>query len=116
MNRKDFNKRIEFYSLEPVSDGYGGNTVAETLVDTRWAKLDVLDAGSAVTEYGLQDPSRAVRVTIRKNNLAVSKDYVVKYRGVSYMISSGPIEIGFENNFYEFVMQETNAKSNTAAP
>ena len=116
MNRTDFNKRIDIYEVTQTSDGYGGYTVSETLVDTRWAKLEVLTPGSAIREYGLQDPSRSIQVTIRKNDLDISQDNFFKYRGKTYMLSSGPVELDFENKFLQFVMQETNSKANVQSP
>ena len=112
MKRSDFNKQIQIYSVQPTADGFGGNTTSATLVDTRWAKVEPLGAGSASTEYGLEDANRSVVFTIRKNDLALSPDYYVKYRGKDYKIISGPTELKFNNRFYEFVGQELIAKSN----
>lgn len=112
MRRRDFNKQIELYSVEPTADGYGGNTTSATLVDTLWARVQPLGADAATNLYGLEDASRAVRFTIRKNVVTVSADNFVKYRGKSYKIISGPTEINFENRFYEFVGQEVIDKSN----
>jgi SPP1 family predicted phage head-tail adaptor len=112
MKRNDFNKRIEIYSVTPVSDGYGGYSTSATLVDTRWAKVETLAAGSALTEYGLQDANRSIRVVIRKNALFISADYFIMYRGSTYKITSGPVEIDFKNRFYEFTCQELIDKSN----
>ena len=66
MKRNDFNKRIEIYSVSPVADGFGGYTTSATLVDRRWAKVEPLGAGTASTEYGLEDANRSVRIIIRK--------------------------------------------------
>jgi SPP1 family predicted phage head-tail adaptor len=112
MNRTDFNKQIDVYSVAPVSDGFGGFTVESTLLDTRWAKLEPLTAGNAIQEYGLQDPSRTVRVTMRKNDLVLSPDYFIIYRSKTYKIVSGPIEIDFGNRFIEVVCQEVIGKNN----
>jgi SPP1 family predicted phage head-tail adaptor len=116
MRRKDFNKQIEIYSVEPVADGYGGSTTTATLVDTRWAKIEPLAAGSALNEYGLQDATRSIVVTIRKNDLDITADHFIKYRGKTYSITSGPYELRFENKMIEFTAQEKIVKSNTAAP
>ena len=112
MNRTDFNKQIDVYSVAPVSDGFGGFTVESTLLDTRWAKLEPLTAGNAIQEYGLQDASRTVRITMRKNDLILSPDYFIIYRSKTYKIVSGPIEIDFENKFIEVVCQEVIGKNN----
>lgn len=112
MRRNDFNKQIEVYSIEPVSDGFGGNTTTSSLVDTRWAKIAPNSAGSAQTESGLEDANRSMVITIRKNGLALSADNFIKYRGVTYKITSGPTEIGFDNRFYEFTCRELITKSN----
>ena len=112
MNRRDFNKTIEIYETTQVSDGFGGYTVSWALLDIRWAKVDPLTPGNAITEYGLQDPSRAVQVTVRKNDLDINQDHVIKYRDKTYMLISGPIELDFKNKFLQFVMQEQPYKVN----
>ncbi len=112
MRRNDFNKQIEVYSVSPAADGFGGSSASATLVDTLWAKAEPLGAGSNETGYGLEDASRSVRFTIRKNVITLSSDYLVKYRGKTYKITSGPVELEFENRFYEFVGQELISKSN----
>ena len=116
MRRNDFSKQIEIYSVEPVADGFGGNDTFATLVDFRWAKVEPLGAGSASTEYGLEDASRSVRFTIRKNNLWLKPSYFIKYRDLTYKITSGPVEVGFNNRFYEFIGQEKIVKLNVEQP
>jgi head-tail adaptor len=112
MNRSELNKQIEIYSVEPTVDGFGGNTTSATLVDTRWAKVEPLGAGSAITEYGLEDADRSARFVIRKNDLSISPDHFVKYRSKTYKIVSGPTELAFENRFLEFIGREQIVKSN----
>ena len=112
MRRRDFNKQIQIFSVAPAADGYGGFTTTATLVDTRWAKVEPLGAGDAITEYGLEDASRSARFTVRKNDLTLSADYYVTYRGKTYKIISGPVELNFQNRFIEFVGQELNVKLN----
>jgi SPP1 family predicted phage head-tail adaptor len=105
MRRVEFNKRIELYTVGPVADGYGGNTVSETLVGTYWAKVEPINQGTASTEYGLLDAANTVRFTVRKGDDAISKEYFVKYRTKTYEIVSGPIELNFDNKFLQFVGQ-----------
>jgi SPP1 family predicted phage head-tail adaptor len=116
MRRNDFNKRINVYSVQPVADGYGGYSTSATLVNSLWAKVEPLGAGSNVTEYGLEDASKSVRFTIRKNNTFLSSDYFIEYRDVMYKITSAPIEINFENRFVEFIGTELVNKSNVEVP
>ena len=116
MRRNDFNKRIKVYSVTPTANGYGGNTLGATLVNTLWAKVEPLGAGSNVTEYGLEDASRSARFTVRKGTLALSSDYYVEYRDKMYKITSAPFEIDFANRFVEFVGAELVSKSNVKLP
>ena len=116
MKRRDFNKRIDIYSVTPVSDGFGGFTTQSILVDTRWAKVEPLGAGSAVQEYGLEDASRSARLTLRKTDLTLSPDYFIIYRNKTFKIISGPVEIDFSNRFIEIVCQELIDKSNVQLP
>lgn len=106
MNARDLNKRVDVYSVAPVPDGYGGNTVAETLESTRWAKVEPLSPGSADKTYGLQDPVRSVRFTFRKDGLTLTPAHFLKYRGQKYTIASGPYELKFDNRFIEVVCGE----------
>ena len=113
MRRKDLNKQVSIYSIEPVSDGYGGYTTSATLVDTRWAKVEPLTPGDVEDSYGLQDANRTVKITIRKNSLDVSADNYFLYRNKTYKILSGPFELMFDNRFIEVVCQEQISKSNS---
>ena len=106
MNRTDFNKQIQVYSVGPTADGYGGSTVAEVLVDTIWAKIEPLSAGATLKTAGIMVPDRTIVVTIRKNVVTISPDYLIKYRGRSYSIISGPVELDFDNRFIQFTAQE----------
>ena len=116
MRRSDFDKQVRIYSVSPVADGFGGFTTSATLVDTRWAKIEPLGAGDAISEYGLEDANRSIRVTLRKNDLVLSSDYFIIYRNATYKITSGPVEINFENRFLEMVCQELIDKSNVEIP
>jgi len=112
MRRKDLSKQISIYSVTPVADGYGGFTTSATLVGQFWAKVEPLGAGDAITEYGLEDANRSIRVTIRKGSEYLSADYFIIYRDKTYKITSGPVEVDFNNRFYEFICQEVIDKTN----
>jgi len=116
MRRNDFNKRINIYSVQPVSDGFGGYSTGATLVDTLWAKVEALGAGSNYTETGLEDANRSARFTVRKGNVILSSDYFVEYRDVMYKIVTGPVEIDFKNRFIEFTGAELVNKVNVEVP
>ena len=116
MKRNDFNKRINIYSVQPVADGYGGYSTSATLVDTVWAKVESLGAGSNTTEYGLEDASRSARFTVRKGNIILSSDFFIEYRDVMYKIVTGPVEIDFKNRFIEFTGTELITKLNVELP
>lgn len=112
MRRNDFDKRISIYSVQPTADGFGGYSTSATLVDTVWAKVEPLGAGSNNTEYGLEDASRSARFTIRKGVTILSSDFFVEYRNVMYKIISAPVEIDFKNRFFEFTGVELINKLN----
>lgn len=115
MNSRQLNKRVEVFSAAGVSDGYGGSTVTETLVATSWAKIDTLKPGFASLNYGLQEGSRSVEITMRKRDDLEIKAGVhsLRYRGKVYTIAHGPIEEGFRNRFITLVATESNDKQNT---
>ena len=114
MNSRSLNKRVEIYSATGAVDGYGGRTVTEALVGTSWAKIDTLKPGFAVLNYGLQEGSRSVEITMRKRGDLTLKENVhyLKYRGKKYTIAYGPVETDFSNRFIKLVATESNDKVN----
>jgi hypothetical protein len=106
-----FNKKIQIWQTEKVSDGFGGFTVSESEVASVWAKLDTLDKFKySNKDLGTIDFANSVKVTTRDNpNLSINyKVNFIKYRGVKYTLTEVPILTNFEDNFVTFVMVKEN--------
>lgn len=103
MSSRRFNKRIEVYENAAVTDGFGGNTVNETLVATVWAELKTMDKG-AVTDMGYTDALLGVNCLVRKPDTFDYKteNMFIKYGGDKYTIVSYTENIDFGNNYIRF--------------
>ena len=102
-----FNKRIEIWQNNRYPDGFGGNIVTTTRLTTSWAKVTTtkMDKGGELTEVGINDPSKAIKIMLRKRNditYNAVNQYVV-YDGVKYAITTEPININFNHSFVEFI-------------
>lgn len=109
MNARSLNKRVEFWQNTTVEDGYGGNTVSETLITKSWANVKTFKAGSSQTrnvqDLGITDPNNAITVTLRKRNDINynSINQFIKYRGVKYVIASSPVNEDFLDAYISFI-------------
>ena len=55
MLAREYNKRVSIYQTTKVPDGFGGNTVAEVLLFSSWAKLETNGVGYKAKDFGLQE-------------------------------------------------------------
>lgn len=92
MKARKLKYRIEVYKTVPVADGFGGNVIEdeaanEILLDSSWCNVKTIPI-SKLTEYGLDENQKAVRITLRKRD---DLDYeqqglFFKYKGVRYTV------------------------------
>ena len=69
MRARSLDKKIEIRSNSPVSDGFGGNTVSDTLIASSWAKVETSKTSSSnLNEIGLNDLAFNLKITLRKRN------------------------------------------------
>ena len=82
------NKRVEIWGSTIVSDGYGGNTVSNALVTTRWAKIEDVGSNSYQSEVGITDFTNTLKFTFRydKNFIINPKSHTLKYNSLEYSI------------------------------
>ena len=97
MKSRNYTKRIEFYQTAAVADGYGGNTVSETLVATSWANIRTPKDSQRLIDLGVTDPTDVIIITTRHRN---DIDYnainqFIKYRSVDYVVKNAPTNMGF---------------------
>lgn len=106
MRSRKLTKRIEVWETGTTitDDGFGGNTVNDTLLGSSWAEVRTFNAQRKV-DYGLLDSDEPVQFTVRKrNDITYSmKNTYIKYRNVKYMILAEPIEVDFTNKEIQFI-------------
>ena len=106
MSSRAYNKRIEIYETTPVSDGVGGFTTTTNLIGSSWAKIKTFNVGgnSNATDFGLIDVNDSLIITVRKRNDITynSETQFIKYRGKKYIITTSPINIGFEDREIQY--------------
>lgn len=90
-----------------MPDGFGGNTVSESLLKSTWANIKTISTerqDQYVTEYGLLDASSSITITVRKRNDTVYdyKTLFIKYRNERYAIKTYAINENFEDRVEKF--------------
>ena len=103
MGARRFNKRIKVYQSVAVADGYGGNTVTDTLILTTWAEIKT-QGSQKISDLGLDYTKGTILVTTRKREdiaFNSSKMYIT-YRGEKYTISTFPINENFVDAYISF--------------
>lgn len=119
MISRKLNKRIEIWKLTQVSDGFGGYTVSEALINRSWAHIKTFQAGrfqGNLSDFGIVAGQNAVQFTVRRrNDLTYDLGTMfIKYRNVKYTISTAPTDIDFNDNTITFMGVAETTKSNTA--
>jgi len=114
---RGFNKKVEIWAVDQVSDGFGGYTVAETKISDSWAKVETLQPGKVnnVKNFGLEDAQNAVLFTMRKRNDITYNEEIhfLKYRGRKFTISTAPANVNFEDRVIVFVGTMEPVKANS---
>ena len=107
MRSRAFNKRVEIWGLTAVSDGFGGNTLTETLLATSWAKIETTNPnrGDLGGDGGILDATSSIIITMRKReDLTIDvQTQFIKYAGVKYVINSNAIDLDFKDSFIKVV-------------
>jgi head-tail adaptor len=112
MRSRGYNKRIDIYETTSVFDGISGYTSSTSLIGSSWAKISTFNVGKNTnsTEFGLLDVNDSLIVTVRKrNDVTYNSDsmYIV-YRGVKYIITTAPINVGFEDKEIQFIVKKAS--------
>ena len=91
-----YNRKINIYRKEFVTDEYGGNVETNVLVKSIWAKITT-NAGNKFVNYGIQDFKNPVIFAVRgrKNEITYNENYHIEYKGVKYFIK------GIQDNMLE---------------
>lgn len=115
MRGRAFNKRVEIWNTSSVSDGFGGNTVTETLAGTSWAKIETSNPNRSDLsgDSGILDAVSSIVITMRKrDDLTIDmQTQFIKYANQKYILNSNPIDVDFKDSFIKIVCTK---ESNTA--
>lgn len=105
MRSRKLSKRIEIWQTSNVSDGFGGNTIAETLITSSWAEIITLNDINRSTHIGITSATNTIKVRLRKRQDITynSINQFLKYRGQKYDIKNQPFNIGFRDDIIEIV-------------
>ena len=121
MISRNYNKIIEIYETQNVSDGFGGYNTTDVLLSKSWCNLKTFNAGSKNTnavEFGVLDISNSILITLRKRNDLdySSKTNFIKYRGEKYVIATSPVNVDFNDTVIQFIATKVSDNSeNTSA-
>ena len=112
MRARKFRKRIEIYQLTNVPDGFGGNTISESLLGESWCDITTV-SGVDVTEFGINNTQLVVEITTRKrSDLNYNTiNQLIKYKGENYTIISFPTDQDYEGSFIRFLAVKEQDKS-----
>tara|TARA_R110002126_G_scaffold606_2_gene3758 strand:+ start:643 stop:1050 length:408 start_codon:yes stop_codon:yes gene_type:complete len=113
MRSRKLSKRIEIWQTSNVSDGFGGNTVAETLITSSWAEIVTLNDTNRSTDIGITSATNTIKVRLRKRNDITynSINQYLKYRGFKYIIKNQPFNIGFRDDIIEILAVKEEIKT-----
>lgn len=93
---RSYNKKINIYRKDFVTDEYGGNVETNVLVKSIWAKITT-NAGNKFVNFGIQDFKNPVIFAVRgrKNEITYDENYHIEYKGIKYFIK------GMQDNMLE---------------
>ena len=119
MRSRKLSKRIEIWQTSNVSDGFGGNTVDETLITSSWAEIITLNDVNRSTDIGITSATNSIKVRLRKRKDITynSINQYLKYRGFKYIIQNQPFNVGFRDDVIEILAVKEELKTaNEIAP
>ena len=113
MRSRKLSKRIEIWQTSNVSDGFGGNTVAETLIASSWAEIITLNDVNRSTDIGITSATNSIKVRLRKRKDITynSINQYLKYRGFKYIIQNQPFNVGFRDDVIEILAVKEELKT-----
>lgn len=96
MEARQYNRKIEIWRKEFVTDEFGGLISTDILVKSIWAKI-ATNTGTKFTDFGIQDFKNPVIFSVRdvKNRIEYNENTYVKYKGSSFYIK-GVQHVGLE--------------------
>ena len=113
MRSRKLSKRIEIWQTSNVSDGFGGNTVAEILIASSWVEIITLNDVNRSTDIGITSSTNTIKVRLRKRNDITynSINQHLKYRGFKYIIKNQPFNVDFRDDVIEIIAVKEGLKT-----
>jgi head-tail adaptor len=122
LRARKYTKKIEIWQIADVADGYGGNTISETLITSSWANVKTLNNlrdTQRVGELGISDPNSTIIVSLRyRNDIEYNAvNQFLKYGGDKYIIKNAPTNKNLEGTEVEIIaVREATSSVTTLAP
>lgn len=115
MRSRKLSKRVEIWQTSNVADGFGGNTIAETLITSSWAEITTLNNTNRSTDIGITSATNTIKIKLRKRNDITynSINQYIKYRGYKYIIQNQPFNVGFKDEVIEILAVKEELKTVT---
>ena len=113
MRSRKLSKRIEIWQTSNVADGFGGNTIAETLITSSWAEVTTLNNTNRSTDIGITSATNTIKIKLRKRKDITynSINQYIKYRGFKYIIQNQPFNVGFKDEVIEILAVKEELKT-----
>jgi head-tail adaptor len=106
-------KRVEIWQTSNVPNGFGGNSVSETLITSSWAEVITLNNTNRSTDIGITSATNTIKIKLRKRNDITynSINQFIKYRGYKYIIQNQPFNVGFRDEEIEIIAVKQEIKT-----
>ena len=106
MRARGYSKQIEVWQTTPSDDGFGGDGVTSSLLGKSWCSIKTPNKNYRTTAEGITDTNNIFILTPRKRNDLVynSDNMYFVYKSVKYVISSEPVNVGFEDRDIEITI------------
>ena len=113
MRSRKLSKRIEIWQTSNSPDGFGGNTVVETLITSSWAEVITLNNTNRSTDIGVTSATNTIKIKLRKRNDITYNgiNQFIKYRGYKYIIQNQPFNVGFRDEVIEILAVKEEIKT-----
>ena len=114
---RQFTKRVQIWQTANVADGFGGNTIEDTLIASSWAKVETMGISGRLsnrtTDLGITETNQGVLFKLRKRNDLVynSINQYIMYRNAKYIINSFPDNIDFNDTYIEIIASREALKT-----
>jgi hypothetical protein len=106
MRARGYSRQIEVWQTTPSDDGFGGDGVTTALLGKSWCNIKTPSKDYRTTAEGITETNNILILTLRKRNDLVynSENMFFVYKTVKYVISSEPVNVGFEDRDIEIII------------